>query len=82
MHTPPFTKENRPWLGHDCIADMNQQWLTCMSKIPEDLRDGLSEWAAIKVETGVCHDDPRVREACHDWGEKVVQSQIEQLRVL
>jgi hypothetical protein len=76
MHRP-FSKQTRPWMTDACIADMNKQWLDCMSKIPEPYREGLKEWAAVKVEMGVCHDFPEVRKACHRWGEQWVRRQME-----
>jgi hypothetical protein len=74
----PFTRENRPWLTSDCIESMNEQFMDCLSKIPEQHRDALRSWAAIKVEMGACRDKPEVMERCHRWGEQWVREQLEQ----
>ena len=76
MEQPPFSKQNRPWMTDDCIADMNQQWVECMAKIKPEHRDALGEWAAVKVETGVCHDDPKVREQCRHYGDQWMQENL------
>lgn len=73
----PFTRENRPWLTQDCIESMNIQWMDCLSKIPPAAREALKEWAAVKVEMRICHDREDVMTACHDWGERWVQRQID-----
>jgi hypothetical protein len=52
---------------------MNEQFMSCMSKIPPEQREALREWAAVKVEMGVCHDKPEVVESCHRWGEQWIK---------
>ena len=66
----PFSKQNRPWMRVDCIDDMNRQWSECMRRIKPEHREALGQWAAVKVEMGVCHDDPKVRYQCHHWGDQ------------
>jgi hypothetical protein len=72
----PFTRENRPWLASDCIESMNLQWMNCLSKIPEEYRHGLQEWAAVKVEMLQCRDQPEVSDACHSWGDRWLKEQL------
>jgi hypothetical protein len=65
----PFTPQNRPWLSPDCIEAMNEQFMICLSHIPEHARESLRDWAAAKVEFGYCHDRPDIIEHCiEEWG--------------
>jgi hypothetical protein len=64
----PFSKQTRPWATQECIDNMNQQWVICMSKIPEADREGLKYWAANKVEMGYCIDHPEHVTRTHHWG--------------
>jgi hypothetical protein len=66
----PFSPRNRPWLTPDCIVAMNEQWMACMTNLPEEYQDDLKEWAAVKVEMGRCKDDPQSWEACEKWGDE------------
>jgi hypothetical protein len=63
----PFTTQNRPWLTSDCIEAMNEQFMECISKLPEDQREDLREWAASKVEMGYCRERPEILELCAQW---------------
>ncbi len=74
----PFTRENRPWLTSDCIEGMNEQFMACLSQIPEQHREALKEWAAVKVEMGACHDKPDIMERCRQWGDKWVREQTKE----
>jgi hypothetical protein len=76
MRELPFNAKNRPWLTSDCIEGMNEQWMACLSKMPEHYRDTLAEWAAVKVEMGACKDEPEISERCLEWGDKWVAEQM------
>jgi hypothetical protein len=75
----PFTKENRPWLTPDCIEAMNMQWISCMSKIPEESREALGAWAAVKVEMHHSHERPDIHDKCDDYAESHIGEQVRKI---
>ncbi len=50
--------------------------------LPPQFRDGLREWAKVKVEIGACHDKPDIMQRCVNWGERWVQRQIDEGAIL
>ena len=53
----------------DCIEAMNEAFMICISKIPEDRREFLREWTASKVEIGYCLERRDIIEHCMEkWG--------------
>jgi hypothetical protein len=65
----PFTRQNRPWMTPDCIEAMNEQFMVCLSHLPDEIREDLRKWAAIKVEVGYCVEHPKVMDDCFRHGE-------------
>jgi hypothetical protein len=75
----PFTRQNRPWLTDDCIEAMNQQYKSCMSKIPPDLQEALSNWAAVKVEMHATREDPKLRGKFDEYAATYIGDVVEKI---
>jgi hypothetical protein len=58
MNEPlPFTPQNRPWLDDDSINAMNEQFMFCMSQIPDDYKQSVRAWITSKVDLGYCPEE-------------------------